>query len=145
MTNGPISNSSRALWTFVFSTLVGPFIAALILAAIYLVSGVLGMGPPSIKALKAGELLPYTAEHAVAGYVWSAIPAGLTGFTLAGVVHQRSGFPWLTAVIVAAVFASIIAVLSGGQAAGHVYFIALIAAVTALIGRQVLVTAKVLG
>ena len=103
------SNATRALWTFLFSTLVGPFFAALILTAIYLVSGALGMGPPSLKALKPGELLPYTAVRALDAYIWSAIPAALTGVTLAGVVHQRGGFPWLIGVMVAAIFASIVA------------------------------------
>ena len=138
-----VSTTLPAIYTFVFTTLIGPAIAAAILGVIYLISGALGLGPPSIKALKAGELLPYTAVRALDAYIWSAIPAALTGVTLAGVVHQRGGFPWLIGVMVAAIFASIVAVLSGGQAAGHVYFIALIAAATAVLGRSVLAVARV--
>ena len=137
------SNASRALWTFVFSTLVGPFFAALILAAIYLVSGALGLGPPSIKALKSGELLPLAAQRGIEGYVWSAIPAGLAGAALAALVYLRGHFHWLAGSVAAAVAATLMAVLTGGQATIHVTAIALIAAVTAILGRLALVAAKV--
>ena len=139
------ANASRALWTFLFSTLVGPAIAAALLAAIYLVSGALGTGPPSLKALKPGELLSYTALRALEGYIWSAIPAALTGAALAALVYARGNFHWLAGVAVAGVAATLIAVLSGGQAAIHITAIALIAAVTAVLGRLALVAARVVG
>ena len=137
------TNGQRALWTFLFSTLVGPAIAAALLAAIYLVAGTLGYGPPSLKVLRPGELFPYTAVKALDAYVWSAIPAALTGAALAALVYWQGNFPWLAGVAVAAISATAMAVLSSGQAMGHVTFIALIAAVTAVLGRFALVAAKV--
>jgi len=137
------AKATTALWTFLFSTLIGPAIAAAILALIYLVSGLLGMGPPSIKALKPGELAPYIAIRTLDGYIWSAIPAALTGAVLAALVYVKGNFHWLAGAVAAAVLATIVAVLSGGQAAGHAYFIALIAAVSAVIGRTALVAARV--
>jgi hypothetical protein len=135
--------ASRVLWTFLFSTLLGPAIAAALLAAIYLISGTLGKGPPSLTALKPGELLPYVAQRTLDGYVWSAIPAALAGLALAALVYSRGTFHWLAGVVAAAVAASLVAVLSGGQAANHVSFIALIAAVTAVLGRFGMTAAKI--
>jgi hypothetical protein len=137
------SRPVRALWTFLFATLVGPAIAALILALIYIVSGVLGMGPPSIKALKLTELPVYVATRTLDAYIWSVIPAAVTGAVLAGVVYTRGQFPWLLGVAVAAMVASAWAFATGGQAMGHVQFITVIAGVTAILGRLALVAAKV--
>lgn len=138
------SNTLRAVLTFVFTTLIGPAIAAAILGAIYLISGAIGKGPPSIKTLQPGELLPYTAARVLAAYVWSAIPAGLAGAVLAWLVYKGGTFHWLYGCIAAAVSATLMAALAGGQAANHTTFIALIAATTAVLGRFVLVAAKVI-
>ena len=137
------SRTSRAIMTFAFSTLVGPAIAAAILGVIYLVSGTLGMGPPSIKTLKAGELLPYTAVRVLDGYIWSAMPAGVAGAVLAALVYRTGNFHWLYGAVAAAVAATLMAFATGGQASIHTTFIALIAAATAVLGRMVLVAAKV--
>ena len=139
------SNVTRALCTFVFSTLVGPAIAAALMVTIYLVSGALGIGPPSLRALKPSELLSLAAQRGLEGYIWSAIPAGLAGAALAALVYIRGNFHWLAGVIAAAVAATLMAVLSGGQATIHITFIALMAAVTAVLGRLVLVKARVVG
>ena len=137
------SNTLPAAYTFAFTTLIGPAIAAAILGAIYLVSGALGKGPQSLTALKSGELLPYTALHVLEGYVWSAIPAGLAGAVLATLVYKTGNFHWLYGAIAAAIAATLFAVITGGQASLHTTFIAGIAAVTAVLGRMVLVAAKV--
>ena len=138
-----VSTTLPAIYTFVFATLIGPAIAAAILGVIYLVSGALGMGPPSIKALKAGELLPYTAVRVLDGYVWSAIPAALTACVAAALVYRTGNFHWLYGAVAAAVSATLMAVATGGQASVHTTFIAVIAATTAVLGRMVLVAAKV--
>lgn len=135
--------STRAIMTFIFTTLVGPAIAAAILGLIYLLSGMLGMGPPSLKALQPGELLPYTAVRVLDGYVWSAIPAGVSAAILAALVYKTGNFHWLYGAVAAAVAATVMAVVTGGQASIHTTFIAAIAAVTAVLGRMVLVAAKV--
>lgn len=133
-----------ALYTFAFTTLVGPAIAAAILGLIYLVSGTLGLGPPSLKALKAGELLPYTAQRVLDGYIWSAIPAGITGAVLAWLVYKTGNFHWLWAVLAAAVSATLMAVATGGQASIHTTFIALIAGASAVLGRLLLAATGVI-
>jgi hypothetical protein len=137
------SNAMRALWTFLFSTLVGPAIAAALLASIYIVSGVLNMGPPSLKTVKMAELPAYIALRTLDAYIWSAIPAAVTGLALAALVYARGHFTWIVGVVVAAIVASAWAFASGGQAMTHVSFITTIAAVTAILGRLALVAAKV--
>ncbi len=140
---GPVAPALKALWTLLFSTLLGPAIAALIMALIYIVSGVLGMGPPSIKSIKLAELPVYVATRTLDAYIWSAIPAAVTGVVLAAVVYLRGNFPWLLGVAVAAFAASAWAFATGGQAIGHVQFITVIASVTAILGRLGLAAAKV--
>jgi hypothetical protein len=98
----PGSPPLRALWTFLFSTLLGPAIAALLLALIYIVSATLGMGPPSLKLIKFADLPGYIAIRTLDAYIWSAIPAAITGAILATVVYMRGQFPWLLGVAVAA-------------------------------------------
>ncbi len=139
----PGGQAARALWTFLFSTLAGPAIAALLMAIIYIVSGLLSMGPPSLKAVKIADLPVFVATRTLEAYIWSAIPAAVTGAALAAWVYARGQFPWLLGVAVAAIAASAWAFASGGQAMGHVQFITVIAAVTAIVGRLVLVAAKV--
>jgi hypothetical protein len=133
----------RAVLTLVFSTLVGPAIAAAMLALIYIVSGLFGMGPPSIKTIKLAELPAYVATRTLDAYVWSAVPAAVTGLVLAGVVWTRGQFPWLLGVAVAAVTASAWAFATGGQAINHVSFITVIAGATAIFGRLVLAATKI--
>jgi hypothetical protein len=139
----PAAAPLRALWTFLFSTLLGPAIAALLLALIYIVSATLGMGPPTLKLIKFADLPNYVALKTLDAYIWSAIPAAVTGAILAAVVYMRGQFPWLLGVGVAGLAASAWAFVSGGQAIGHVQFITAIAALTAILGRLALVAAKV--
>ena len=138
-----VSTALPAIYTFVFATLVGPAIAVAILGIIYLVAGSLGMGPPSIKILRPGELLPYTAVRVLDGYVWSAIPAALSGLLLSQLVYRTGNFHWLYGAVAAAVSATLMAVITGGHASAHMTFIGVIAATTAVLGRMVLVAAKV--
>jgi hypothetical protein len=139
----PAGPALRALWTFLFSSLLGPAIAALLLALIYGVSAALGMGPPTLKLIKFADLPSYIAVKTLDAYIWSAIPAAVTGAILAAVVYLRGQFPWLLGVAVAAIAASAWAFASGGQAQGHVQFITAIAGLTAILGRLALITAKV--
>ncbi len=139
----PAGAPIRALWTFLFSTLLGPAIAALMLALIYIVSAMLGMGPPSLKLIKLADLPSYIGIRTLDAYIWSAIPAAITGTVLAAWVYTRGQFPWLLGVAVAGLAASAWAFASGGQAMGHVQFITVIAGLTAILGRLALVAAKV--
>lgn len=85
------SNGQRALWTFLFYALCGPFFAALAYALVVV------LAPP----LKLEALLPTSLPplgEAVAGvFVWSAIPAALAALGLVPMVLRRGTFGWIEA------------------------------------------------
>jgi hypothetical protein len=123
-----VTPGQRALWTFLIGTLAGPFFAALIVAAIVVVSVLLKLGPESLKNLGPGQLGPTVAQYALTTYVWGAIPAGIAGALCAAWLSLRGALPWLVAAIASAMAATIAAVASGGMLALHVTPIAAIAA-----------------
>ena len=138
------SPAARAFWTFLFATLVAPFLAALVIVLLTIGSGLLGMGPPSLKNIATAELLPLAARRGLESYVWAAFPAGLAGAALAALILWRGTFSWLEAAIAGAVAATLAAVSAGGQALNHVAFLGLIAACVAIAARAILRRAGVL-
>ena len=118
----------RALWTFLASTLIGPFFAALIILVLTLAAGAFGFGPPSLKALQDGQLAPIAAQRAIETYVWSAFPAGVAGAMAAAWLSLRGELPWLVAASSAAVATTVAAIVVGGIARDHVTPLAFIAA-----------------
>ena len=131
-----VSNGQRALWTFLGSTLVAPFLAAIVILLASLVSGfVIGRGPASLLALDPAGKLAWSATKAVETYVWCAIPAGASGAIAAAVVYATGSLPWLAAASIAAIVSSGFALLAGGMLAAHITPIAFIAA-TVGIGLQ---------
>ncbi len=139
------ANRDRAFWTFLFVTLVGPFVSALIIFLLTIASGLLGMGPPSLKGLGPDQLASRAAVWAVSSYVWAAIPAALAGLALGGIVLWRGTFGMLEAAV-AAVGAFLVALLVlTSPLSGHVLPLAIIAAITGVFCRHVLFRARVLG
>lgn len=139
-----VSNGQRAFWTFLFSTLVAPFLAAVIILVSSLVAGAIGRGPASLLALDPAGKLAWSAQKAVETYVWAALPAGVAGLIAALVVLMTGRLPWLVAATVAAVAATILAALAGGMLAQHITPIALIAAVAGIGTRALLVRGGIL-
>ena len=139
-----MSPGARALWTFLFATLVAPFFAAVIIFVLSIGSGLFGFGPPSLKNLALSELFPLAARRGLESYIWAAFPAGLAGLALAALVVWRGTFGWLEAAIAGAIAATLAAVSAGGQAINHVAFLGLIAACVSVGCRAILLRAKVL-
>ncbi len=138
------ANRQRAFWTFLFVTLVGPFVAALIVFLLTLGSGLLRMGPPSLQGLAGDALASRAAVWAVSSYVWASIPAAISGAGLAGLVMWRGTFSMLEAAV-AGVLALFLAMLVlSAPPAGHALPLAIIAAVSSVFCRHVLVKARVL-
>lgn len=140
----PPGNGARAVWTLLMFTLVGPFVAALIVLALTLGAGLAGAGPQSLRGLAMPALAAKSAEWAVTSYVWSALPAALAGLALALTVVLRGGFPWLAAVTASGVAASAFAALSPGVARDHTAFIAFFAAISGLVVWGVLRRARII-
>jgi len=133
-----MSNAQRALWTFLIYTLVGPFFAALAIAAVLALAAGLGLSD-----YLPGDLPPL-AQAAVATFVWSAGPAFLTALMLAAMVWRSGTFSWILAAAAAVIaFALAAAVLPFGQEDARPY-LAFLAGLIAIIVRAVLVRARVL-
>lgn len=139
-----VTTGQRALWTFLFHTLIGPFFAAFIILLLTLGAGAIGRGPQSLQGLDLHGLFSVAGAWAVTSYVWSALPAGVTGAVMALLTYLRGSYHWLAAATAAAVAATVFAVQSGGTAAQHAWAIAFIAAIVAIACRAVLVTGKII-
>ncbi len=101
-----MDRNQRALWTFLFFTLLAPFFAS-VLAAGYTPFAIWANWPP----FTAGDHTPYDptnipdsagltaliGQAAIRSYVWAAIPAGLTGAILAILLLSGRSFSWAIA------------------------------------------------
>ncbi len=130
--SAPMGNGPRAFWTFLMSTLVAPFLAAVVILLASIIAGRIGRGPASLLALDQAGQLAWAAQKAVEAYVWCAIPAAISGAIAAAVVYARGTLPWLAAATIAAVVGSAVAFTAGGMLAQHITPIALIAAVVGI-------------
>jgi hypothetical protein len=113
--------------------LVGPFLAAGVILVLTVLAATFGFGPPSLKALKPGELGPLAAQRALDAYLWCAMPAAVAGAVCAAWLSVKDDLPWLVAASAGAVAATIGAVIAGGIARDHVTPIAFIAAAVAIL------------
>ena len=138
------SNVHRAFWTFLFVTLVGPFVAAFSIFLLTLGSGLSGYGPASLQGLGIDPLLSKAAVWGVSSYVWAAIPGAIAGVVLAGLVLWRGTFAMLESAIASVAAFLVATVLLTSPPPGHALPLALIAALTGAFCRHVLAKAKVL-
>jgi hypothetical protein len=138
------TNGERALWTFLMVTLVAPFLAAVVILLASVISGYIGRGPASLLALDRASQLAWAAQKAVETYVWSALPAGVGGAILAGIVYARGSAPWLAAATLGAVPVSVMAMLAGGMMAQHLTPMAFIGAVVGIAMWAILRRARIL-
>ena len=122
------SKGERALWAFLLITLVAPFLAAVVILLGSVVSGMIGRGPPSLLALDRAGQLGWAAQKAMETYVWSAIPAGICGAVLAGIVYTRGTAHWLVGASLGAIVVSVMAVMAGGMMQQHLTPMAFIGA-----------------
>ena len=72
----------RLLWTFLFYTLAGPFLAGLVAATVAIVAGDIAAMPDT----------PNPGEVGISIYLWSAIPAALAALMLLPLVWKRGRF-----------------------------------------------------
>ncbi len=108
-----VSNSQRALWTFLIYALVGPFFAAL--ALVILIASAWIFGLSSLLPVEVTSL----GQAGLAAFVWSIVPALLTALVLAAVVWRTGSFTWLVAVVVAVLAFAIAAMLLPSASTTH--------------------------
>lgn len=134
-----VSNSQRALWTFLIYALAGPFFAALALVIVIASAWVFGLS----------SLLPVEVsspgQAGLAAFVWSTGPALLTALILAVVVWRTGGFNWLVAVVVAVIAFAVAAMLLPLGLDHARPYLAFLAGVVSIVVRQVLIQADVIG
>ena len=126
--------AQRALWTFLFYTLVGPF-----LAAVAMLIGSVG--------LSVAGLLPDAASApglAVQAFVLGVFIAGIAGAGLAALTSLRGSFRWLEAAIAGVLGFMAVALGSGAVASSHLTVLAFLSACVALACRALLVRIRIL-
>lgn len=128
----------RALWTVLGFTLLGPFLAALAVAAILILAPVLKL------AALLPDGLPPVGAAALSTFVWSAIPAALTALALLPSVLKRGG---ASALMTAA--AGVVAFAAANALAPVAYpsllsALALLGGLAALLVRGALLSAGIL-
>jgi hypothetical protein len=134
-----VSNSQRALWTFLIYALVGPFLAAL--ALVILIASAWIFGLSSLLPVEVSSL----GQAGLAAFVWSIVPALLTALILAVVVWRTGGFTWLVAVVVAVIAFAIAAMLLPLGLDHTRPYLAFLAGVVSLAVRQVLIQGDIIG
>ncbi|MBZ0208288.1 MAG: hypothetical protein K8F92_01360 [Hyphomicrobium sp.] len=134
-----VTNSQRALWTFLIYALAGPFFAALALVTVIVLASLFGLSgllPVEVPAL---------GEAGLAAFVWSAVPALITALILAAVVWRTGGLSWIAAAAVAIIaFAGAGMLLPLGLHEARPY-LAFLAGLVSIAVRQVLIQADIIG
>jgi hypothetical protein len=133
-----VTNAQRALWTFLIYALVGPFFAALAVTALVALGSLFGISGPVAGAL------PPVGAAALQTFVWSAVPAMLSGLALAAFVFRAGGFSWIAAGAVGVIaFAMVSTILPPWLEDARPY-LAFLAGLVAVGVRQVLTSARIL-
>jgi hypothetical protein len=133
-----MSGAQRALWTFLMYTLVGPFFAAIVIAAVLVLAPLLGLG-----ALLP-ENMPPLGAAAITTFVWAVIPAVLVALALSPIALRQENVGWILAAIAGAVAFAISATLFPIGMEGARPYLTFLAGLIALAVREVLVRAGVL-
>ena len=148
-----MSNAQRGFWTFLFSTLVGPFFAALGTAVALPILIVQQLGPfagPGFGVLEATapftmqDVFGFSAITAIRAYVWAAIPAGISGLLLAIIIWRGWPSGWGMAGSIGVVGFMIAVIAMPFSHGGLLAYIAVFAGFVAIACRAIIVRAGVL-
>jgi len=127
-------NPARLLWTFLFYTLAGPFLAGLLAAGAAIVTGDI-MAVPD---------LPRPGELAISIYLWSAIPAAIAALILLPFVWTRGRFGLPEAGIAGVIGFGVAFVLSPLPLGGAIAYAAFAAGLISIAVRQILVAGSII-
>lgn len=133
-----VSPWQRALWSFLGFTLVGPFLAALAIVAVLILT----------PALKLSALLPEVAlpigAAGLATFVWSAVPSALTALALLPSIVKRSTVGATMTAAAAVVAFAAANVVAPVDYPSQLTALALLAGVVSLAVRRLLIAAGIL-
>lgn len=124
----------RLLWTFLFYTLAGPFLAGLLAAAVTIVLGDIARMPD----------VPNPGEFGISVYIWSAIPAAFTALMLLPLVWKRGGFGIAEAGIAGVIAFGVAFILSPLPLGGAMSYAAFSAGLISIAVRQILISGKII-
>jgi len=133
-----VTNAQRALWTFLIYALVAPFLAGLAVAALIAFARLVGI--PSIVP----EVVAGSGEAGLVAFVWSALPALVTGLILAAVVWRTGGLSWIAAAAVAIIAFAGAAMLLPLELHDARPYLAFLAGLVSLGVRQVLIQVDII-
>jgi hypothetical protein len=148
-----MSNLQGGFWTFLFFTLIGPFFAAVGTILVLPVLIHMQLGPfagdnwgvlnvnsdPTI-----GQVVSFSAITAIRGYIWSAIPAAISGLIFAIVLARGWPSGWGVAGSIGVFGFMVAAILMPIEHGGLLAYIAVGAGFVAIACRAVMVKAGIL-
>lgn len=120
MSKPGISNTYRALWMVLITSLAAPFVVAVIEVAMTLASPLLDFALPPRNGAALGEV-------ALRAFSWGAMPATIAALGLVPFVLERGTYGWLHAAVagvLAFMAAVIIAPINAGPAMPFLAFLA---------------------
>ncbi len=124
----------RLLWTFLFYTLAGPFLAGLVAATVAIVAGDIAAMPDT----------PNPGEVGISIYLWSAIPAALAALMLLPLVWKRGRFGIPEAGIAGVAAFGVAFVLAPLPLGGAIAYAAFAAGLISIAVRQILVAGNII-
>jgi hypothetical protein len=132
-----VANGQRALWTLLIYALAAPLLAALAVVTVIALAGVFGLS--SLLPVEVG-----LGRAALAAFVWSAVPAVITGLIVGGVVWRTGGLSWMVAAAVAVIAFAAAAMLLPLDLHDARPYLAFLAGVVSIAVRQVLIQADII-
>jgi len=138
-----IANTQRAVWTFLFYALVGPFIGALAIVVLMPIATAFEL-LPEIQSNAPAGMLPLLGRTAVYAYVWAALPAVLAALGLVPFVIRDGTFGWIHAAIAGVLAFAVAAVLFVLPVPELIAYLAFLAGLVSLVCRSILIRAGVL-
>lgn len=140
---GDMTNAQRALWSFLFYTLVGPFTGALLVVALQPPAALAGL-LPRVAELDPAGLASFMGWTAMFTYVWAAPAAALAALGLLPLVFRSGTFGWIAAAVAGVLAFAVAAVVFTLPASGLMPYLAFLSGLVSVICRTVLVRIGVL-
>ena len=132
-----VSNSQRALWMVLITSLSAPFFAALLYMALSFVGPVKDLVLPPSGGEGFGEI-------AVNVFAWSAFPATVAALGLTPFVFQHGSYSWLHAAVAGVVAFGAGAIIFPFADGGALPFLAFLAGLLAIGVRTMLIAGGIL-
>lgn len=138
------SNAQRGIWAFLFYTLVGPFFGAVAAGVLLLIAVAGGFAPQPFSGMAIGDAFRQIAPVSVAAFVWSAVPATLTGLGVLPMILLTGTVGPITAAVCGVLAFAIAVFMIPIADTGLMAYMAFAAGLVAILVRQVLIGGGIL-